>query len=132
MRWWLRSACKYIYVETSNPGSSEALNYTENGKVFPPFISRVMCPITVRFKEKRTVGGQLVYMMRNELTEMPAICKVRCPDVIYRFFPVVLTYGFDSRYFFRFNFGYNGSERFAEKERFGFFPSARYFLDGFQ
>lgn len=35
-----------------------------------------------------------------------------------------MTYGFDSRYFFEFNFGYNGSERFAEKERFGFFPSA--------
>jgi TonB-linked SusC/RagA family outer membrane protein len=33
------------------------------------------------------------------------------------------TYGYDSRYFFEFNFGYNGSERFAAKERFGFFPS---------
>jgi TonB-linked SusC/RagA family outer membrane protein len=34
------------------------------------------------------------------------------------------TYAFDSRYFAEFNFGYNGSERFAKKERFGFFPSA--------
>jgi TonB-linked SusC/RagA family outer membrane protein len=33
------------------------------------------------------------------------------------------TYAYDSRYFFEFNFGYNGSERFAAKERFGFFPS---------
>ena len=33
------------------------------------------------------------------------------------------TYNFDTRYFLEFNFGYNGSERFAKNERFGFFPS---------
>ncbi len=32
-------------------------------------------------------------------------------------------YGYDSRYFLEFNFGYNGSERFAQKNRWGFFPS---------
>lgn len=34
------------------------------------------------------------------------------------------TYGFLDRYFFEFNFGYNGSERFHKENRFGFFPSA--------
>lgn len=34
------------------------------------------------------------------------------------------TYSFDSRYFAEFNFGYNGSERFAANHRWGFFPSA--------
>ncbi len=34
-----------------------------------------------------------------------------------------LAYGYDSRYFVELNFGYNGSERFAKKNRFGFFPS---------
>ncbi len=34
-----------------------------------------------------------------------------------------LAYGYDSRYFIEGNFGYNGSERFAQKYRFGFFPS---------
>ncbi len=33
------------------------------------------------------------------------------------------TYNYDSRYFFEFNFGYNGSENFSPKKRFGFFPS---------
>lgn len=33
------------------------------------------------------------------------------------------TYGFDKRYFAEFNFGYNGSERFHAKHRWGFFPS---------
>jgi len=34
------------------------------------------------------------------------------------------TYNYDNRYFFEFNFGYNGSERFAANNRWGFFPSA--------
>ncbi|MGJ7029619.1 SusC/RagA family TonB-linked outer membrane protein [Niabella hirudinis] len=34
-----------------------------------------------------------------------------------------LAYGYDSRYFAEFNFGYNGSERFALRNRMGFFPS---------
>ncbi|HCC52106.1 MAG TPA: SusC/RagA family TonB-linked outer membrane protein, partial [Porphyromonadaceae bacterium] len=34
-----------------------------------------------------------------------------------------LAYNYDTRYFAEFNFGYNGSERFAENNRFGFFPS---------
>jgi TonB-linked SusC/RagA family outer membrane protein len=33
------------------------------------------------------------------------------------------SYSYDSRYFGEFNFGYNGSEKFAEQNRFGFFPS---------
>ena len=33
------------------------------------------------------------------------------------------SYNYDSRYFIEGNFGYNGSERFAANNRFGFFPS---------
>ncbi len=33
------------------------------------------------------------------------------------------TYNYDNRYFVEFNFGYNGSENFSPKKRFGFFPS---------
>ncbi|WP_218127677.1 TonB-dependent receptor [Niabella drilacis] len=34
------------------------------------------------------------------------------------------TYGFDNRYLTEVNMGYNGSEQFAPKKRFGFFPAA--------
>ncbi|MFD2885353.1 SusC/RagA family TonB-linked outer membrane protein [Chitinophaga cymbidii] len=34
-----------------------------------------------------------------------------------------VTYGFDNRYFTEVNFGYNGSENFTPKRRYGFFPS---------
>jgi TonB-linked SusC/RagA family outer membrane protein len=33
------------------------------------------------------------------------------------------TYAYKSKYFLEFNFGYNGSERFSENHRFGFFPT---------
>ena len=33
------------------------------------------------------------------------------------------TYNYDNKYFTEFNFGYNGSENFAKKKRFGFFPA---------
>ena len=33
------------------------------------------------------------------------------------------TYGYDDRYFGEFNFGFNGSERFDDDHRYGFFPS---------
>lgn len=33
------------------------------------------------------------------------------------------TYAYQSRYFLEFNFGYNGSERFSENHRYGFFPT---------
>lgn len=35
-----------------------------------------------------------------------------------------LTYDYDNRYLFEFNFGYNGSERLAAGQRFEFFPAA--------
>jgi TonB-linked SusC/RagA family outer membrane protein len=42
------------------------------------------------------------------------------------------TYAFKRKYFLEFNFGYNGSERFSEKHRYGFFPTigASYVLSG--
>jgi len=35
-----------------------------------------------------------------------------------------LAYGYDNRYFFELDAGYNGTERFAKNNRFGFFPAA--------
>ncbi|WP_372651392.1 SusC/RagA family TonB-linked outer membrane protein [Draconibacterium sp.] len=34
-----------------------------------------------------------------------------------------LTYDYDTRYFFEFAYGYNGSEKFSGSKRYGFFPS---------
>nr|WP_321411719.1 TonB-dependent receptor [uncultured Carboxylicivirga sp.] len=73
------------------------------------------------------IGGLLVYTQEERLNtiadytgnEIYASLPARNMGVAGR-----LTYSYDSRYFTEFNFGYNGSERFSENNRFGFFPSA--------
>lgn len=75
------------------------------------------------FNEKHDVSAMVVFTMRNYLTgnagDLQSSLPGRNMNTAGR-----LTYGFDSRYFLEANFGYNGSERFSKKERFGFFPSA--------
>ncbi len=69
-----------------------------------------------------SVSGLLVGTMRNFITPNASSLQLSLPQrnlgLAGRF-----TYSYDSRYFTEFNFGYNGSERFAKNERFGFFPS---------
>ncbi len=74
------------------------------------------------FKEKHALGGMMVAYMSNYegnrggfIGSLPG----RNAGVSGRF-----TYGYDNRYMAEFNFGYNGSERFDQSHRFGFFPSA--------
>lgn len=71
---------------------------------------------------KHNVTGLLVGIMSDRLTgNAPTLhesMSARNLGLSGRF-----TYAYDSRYFLEANFGYNGSERFAKKERFGFFPS---------
>lgn len=76
------------------------------------------------FKEKHAVSGLMVFTMRSELEstksgDVQASLPTRNMGLAGRF-----TYSYDNRYFLEANFGYNGSERFHESERWGFFPSA--------
>ncbi|MDR0814370.1 MAG: TonB-dependent receptor, partial [Bacteroidales bacterium] len=75
-----------------------------------------------QFNEKHDVSGLLVYTLRESLNGSPENLQASLPN---RNLGLAgrLTYGYDSRYFLEANFGYNGSERFAKNERFGFFPS---------
>ncbi len=75
-----------------------------------------------KFKEKHDLSALLVFTMREQLEANAGDLQKSLP---YRNISLAgrATYSFDERYFFEWNFGYNGSERFSEKERFGFFPS---------
>ena len=75
------------------------------------------------FAKKHALSALLVYTMRQQVLANAGDLQKSLP---YRNigFAGRLTYAYDSRYFSEFNFGYNGSERFSPKERFGFFPSA--------
>ncbi|MBR1575429.1 MAG: TonB-dependent receptor [Bacteroidales bacterium] len=75
------------------------------------------------FAKRHEVSGLLVYTIREEKDNAQTSLLLSLPHrnmgLAGRF-----TYDYDKRYFVEANFGYNGSERFAEKERWGFFPSA--------
>lgn len=74
-----------------------------------------------QFKEHK-VGAMLAYLSRdyspNNPSSFVASLPTRNQGIAGR-----LTYGYKDTYFFEGNFGYNGSEAFAEGKRFGFFPS---------
>lgn len=74
------------------------------------------------FGADHNVGGLLVFYMRNELIGNAGSLQ---NSLAFRNMGLSGrgTYGFKSRYFLEANFGYNGSERFSAKNRFGFFPS---------
>lgn len=69
------------------------------------------------------VSGLLIYIMRENLEANAGNLQLSLPSRNLGL-SSRLTYGYDSRYFLEVNFGYNGSERFHQKNRFGFFPSA--------
>lgn len=74
------------------------------------------------FNEVHNVGAMLVYLQRdyniNNPSDFYTTLPTRNQGVAGR-----VTYGYDNRYLFEANFGYNGSENFREGSRFGFFPS---------
>ncbi|MDO6802008.1 TonB-dependent receptor [Wenyingzhuangia sp. 1_MG-2023] len=75
-----------------------------------------------KFHDKHSISALLVGIMRQEVDGNASDLQLSLPNrnigVSGRF-----TYNYDKRYFTEFNFGYNGSERFADNNRFGFFPS---------
>ncbi len=75
------------------------------------------------YNEKHALNALGVYTMREQLYANAGDLQKSLP---YRNIGLAgrATYAYDSRYFLELNFGYNGSERFSKKERFGFFPSA--------
>lgn len=69
------------------------------------------------FAEKHRVGAMFLYNQTSY--DDGAVQPYRHQGIAGR-----TSYTYDSRYVAEFNFGYNGSENFAPKQRYGFFPSA--------
>ncbi|WP_423737260.1 SusC/RagA family TonB-linked outer membrane protein [Chitinophaga caseinilytica] len=72
--------------------------------------------------KKHNIGGMLITLLSNNVdgnaNDLLLALPRRNQGLSGRF-----TYDYDSRYLVEFNFGYNGSERFERRNRFGFFPS---------
>lgn len=69
-----------------------------------------------------SVSGLLLYNQQEYNVNFPADLISSLPRRTQGFAGRA-TYAYDNRYMLEANFGYNGSENFAEGKRFGFFPS---------
>jgi TonB-linked SusC/RagA family outer membrane protein len=114
---------KYTLYNINQESGTEYLEYDEGTKdVNSTTYFEAALDWNRVFDEKHALTGLLVYTVREQLVSNAGDLQRSLP---YRNLNLAgrLTYAYDFRYFTEFNFGYNGSERFSEKERFGFFPS---------
>ncbi|MDR0699889.1 MAG: TonB-dependent receptor [Tannerella sp.] len=114
---------KDIYTLQGLNEGTEYLGYSEGQKeVSASTYIEMMANYNRTFNENHQVSGMLVYIMRNSLTGNAGDIQLSLP---HRNLGLSgrATYSYKGKYFGEFNFGYNGSERFHESHRFGFFPS---------
>ncbi len=116
---------QYTLTGLNTSIGSEYLSYTPGGRVVnAATYFETGANWAKTFVEKHEVSAMVVFTMRDELrsyddTDLQKSLPYRDMKLAGR-----VTYAYDSRYLFEANFGYNGSERFSTKERWGFFPSA--------
>ncbi|WP_225874600.1 SusC/RagA family TonB-linked outer membrane protein [Pedobacter hiemivivus] len=114
---------KYTITNLNESTATEYLGYTEGQKIVQSsFYLESMLNYNQTFN-KHGVNGLLVYRMMENIEANAGDLQESLP---FRNLGVSgrATYSYDNRYFAEFNFGYNGSERFDESKRFGFFPAA--------
>lgn len=105
------------------PAPTEYLTYAPGDKTLnSTFYGEAAINYNRIFGQKHNVGAMIIGTMRNYVTGNASTLQLSLParneGVSGR-----MTYGYDNRYLVEFDFGYNGSERFADNHRFGFFPS---------
>ena len=115
------STGRYTLYNTNTNGT-DFLDYSEGDRATnATFYMEAMANYSRTFGD-HAVGGLLVAIARQSSDENTGSLQLSLP---YRNMGLSgrFTYAYTNRYFLEFNFGYNGSERFAKANRFGFFPS---------
>ncbi|MBE8721236.1 TonB-dependent receptor [Sphingobacterium pedocola] len=118
-----RIADQYSIKPINENTATEYLGYREDNRdISSVFYMESMLNYNRTFGNKHNLSGLLVYIMRSNSNANAADLQLSLP---FRNLGLSgrTTYAYDNRYFAEFNFGYNGSERFHESKRFGFFPS---------
>ena len=114
----------YILTLLNENTGTDYLGYREGTKeVSSSTYIEIMGNYNRTFAERHIVSGMLVYTLRNELKGNAGDLLLSLP---YRNLGLSgrATYSYMGKYFGEFNCGYNGSERFHQSQRWGFFPSA--------
>lgn len=112
----------YRLQETNADTGTEYLSYDPGYKsIYYSTYSEAAISYNRNFG-KHDVSGMLVGITHNSVTANASTLTESLPNrnlgISGRF-----TYGYESKYFGEFNFGYNGSEKFDAGHRWGFFPS---------
>lgn len=113
---------EYYLEELNTESATEYLSYSPGYKnISSSFYGEFAANYNRSFGD-HTTSGMLVFIGRNELTANASTLSASLPmrnlGLSGRF-----TYAFRDTYFSEFNFGFNGSEKFAKDHRWGFFPS---------
>lgn len=111
-------------VESFNPtGGREFLDFSISGREQSSVLySESALNYNTTIGEKHDLSAMLVAIFRNTTDAEGSTLQLTLPSRNAGLSGRA-TYAYDKRYFVEFNFGYNGSERFHESKRFGFFPS---------
>jgi TonB-linked SusC/RagA family outer membrane protein len=114
---------EYRLTNTNPASGTDWLDYGEEERELNATVYAEIMANYNRTFGNHGVSGLLVGVARSSLDAPAGNLEKSLP---YRNLGLSgrFTYAYSNRYFFEFNFGYNGSERFAEDHRFGFFPSA--------
>ncbi len=116
----------YTYTNLNPTTGSEALGFDSNGRGLAAlFYMENAFSYNKSFGDKHTVTGMVINTIRNNITQPSADDFSLLNTLPFRnvSFSGSFTYAYDNRFHAQFAFGYNGSERFSEKYRWGFFPS---------
>lgn len=113
----------YSLALLNESSATEYLDYNEGAKdINTTVYMEAAINYSNKFADKHDVSGLLIYIRRQQLFANQGSLQQSLPyrnqGLSGRF-----TYGYDNRYMFEANFGYNGSERFYKTERYGFFPA---------
>ena len=114
---------EYTLYQLNPLSGTEYLSYAEGDKIVnTSSYGEASLTYNKIFADKHDVSGMLIFTMRNALDGNAGTLVASLPQrnlgSAGRF-----TYAYDTRYLVELNFGYNGSEKFDQGHRWGFFPS---------
>lgn len=115
-------AGNYSYTSNSTNTGTTYLDTTRGKDGYRELAFQAKIDYTRTFG-KHDVGATIVYLQKERNMNISDEQEYAALPYRQQGLAGRVTYGFDKRYLFEANFGYNGSENFAAGKRFGFFPS---------
>jgi len=116
----------YTFLNLNPNTGTETLSFQPSGRGLSAlFYMENAFSYNRTFKNKHAVTGMVINTLRNNITQPNENDFSLLNTLPFRNvnFSGSFTYAYDNRFHAQFAFGYNGSERFSQQYRWGFFPS---------